>query len=783
MSISDADYLAWLRGRNRNAVILCQFNYVTEVAGAPVTATFYWADKPYIDYVEPRPYIDCINSVPSFNRSLSGDRFGAYSSSIGSLELDNADGAVDQVLSLAADGSRVDFYYGDVSWPVADFRLIFSALVARISAPSFDRLSVTLKDTGVLVNKSIGGDVLIGGDGPNADKFRPDSFGYIRQLECPVVSEANLTYAFAKGNTNLFVTATGFAQTVRDRGVPVAYTDNLDGTFDLVASPDGVITTDVLLALDGNAAHRCVSDSFRYFIEDVCGLGALGLYFGPGPTFDVRPDTGIDAYIDGGGEDVLIGVLVADKRNALDLLSEICDTGLCFWAILRTGEFTFGRIKPDDIASLAVSPVTSIIEDDFEKGSFQIDHALPTYYQISCVAARNWSQQQDLAGVLTPYERGALSRPGLAVTQYALAGINYAAAPQLYNLSLAISPEISTLLSSGNGDDSIEMARTRLWLDRRRSRFLPWIETISGLFGIEFYTVELGDVITLTVPRFDLDAGELVQVIGIDINLSSAKVGMKLLRRHLPGSVTSTPGDPITPTSTSTQGIPAGRKPPGTPEDPINPMPPIVTSGPGGVGGGGGGSVGGGGGGGPFAGPVGIVCAAGWNIQNAFSLASDIPSGNVFDNPYDIGPNNFAWAWDTRSLILLGTGMSVGTTVASDITWFAQIYGYFPEYSTGYEDGTVHSVDGGVFGLIQVYPKGLVGDGFFSSGGDNVLNGWELIVQCGRTFSPPAMSAPFFDVSFQPNTFSFILQAYKGVVAVCAPITYSQFDAYPIPGT
>jgi hypothetical protein len=540
--MASAAYIAWLKTDRTGATVLAHLNYMTEVASAPVAAVHYLSDRPYINTAIPRPYVDAIVSVPQYKRDLTGDNFGSYSSSVGTLELANEDGVLDGLVAAFTAGHTIDFYYGDESWAFSSFELIFSAKIVKVIAPSFGRLSVQLADTGILIDRSIGGDIKVGGIGPNSDRFRPLGFGYVRQVECMVLDEANLRYVC----TDTGMGTTGMTYdivTVRDRGTGVLYTDNGDGTFDLTYSPAGAITADVLYYASGTD-HICVSDAMVHLVGDRAGLINLGHYAGAGVTYDTRPGSGIPAWLDAGGEDYAIGLLNFEKRNIIDLLTEIGDTGLNFWAITRLGDFTFGRIRPHDIAGLSVASLATIYEADFKAGSMKIDHADPMYYRLSCIANKNWSSQSDFAGVLTPNQRGVLSRKGLGVIQNPTSGTQYNANPQNYNLSLAVSPEIETLLSADN--DVTGDLRARHWMNVARAKQAPWIETVSGVFGIEHFELELGDPVTLQMFRYGYDAGELVQVVGIDINLTDGEVALRLCRRST-SSISASLGGPLPP--------------------------------------------------------------------------------------------------------------------------------------------------------------------------------------------------------------------------------------------
>lgn len=525
--MTDAEYLNWLARDNSTRCVLVELDYQYENGGAPATGTLYLSDRAYFDDDGASPlnvYIDCVNSVPQFNRALSGDRLGAYTSSVGTLEIDNADGEQDFFFELAIDGSEVRFYVGDLSWPKDDFRLIYSALASVATAPSFDRVSVALKDTGLLLNQSIGGTSLVGGSGPNANQARPVNFGYVHNLQALVLDAGLLRYVYADDGTDTTVAD------VRDRGVSVVFTDNFDGTFDLSASPDGAITCDVVASPGGSDSpsldNRCISDAMNELVGIRSGLIVLDRYRGAGSTFNVHDD-----------DDYLIGISLPEARNVIDLLSDIVDSGNCFWSVLRTGEFSFGRLRPNDIAGLVADsgspqiPVTQILEDDIDEGSFRLDHSTPLYYQYQAYMSRNWFVQTDLASSLTPDEQAVWTRKGIYLLQAPGVGTTYNDAPELYNKSLTVSPVVDTLLSGGF--DELDLPFLEIWMDTRREMFLPWIEIVSITVGLDFYELELGDVVSLVMPRFGEDDGTLFQVMAINLRLSQAKVDLRLVRRRL----------------------------------------------------------------------------------------------------------------------------------------------------------------------------------------------------------------------------------------------------------
>lgn len=520
--MTDAEFREWCAKDNEKRCVLVELDYQYELDGAPATGTLYLSDGLYLDGESPSiHYIDCVNSVPQFRRSLSGDRLGGYQSSIGALEIDNANGEQDFMLSLAIDGSEARFYLGSgelndlgvQKWARSDFRLIFSALSMLASAPSFDRISVQLKDTGLLLNQSIGGTSLVGGVGPNANRARPFNFGYVHNIEGLIANTALLNYVHSDTGVQTAAVA------ARDRGVPVTYTDDGDGTATLAATPAGTVTFDVVAEPGPDSPPgRRVSDAMREVVGVRAALLAAGKYAGAGPTFTIADD-----------DDYLVGFEVQEARNVIDLLLAITDSGNCFWAILRTNEFTYGRLRPNDIASLGLTP-RDMVEDDIDQGTFRLDHSPPQYFQYQAYMSKNWIQQTDLASSLTPDEQAVYRRPGIYKLQDPGVGTTYNDAPELYNKSLTVSPVLETLLSGAF--DELDLPFLETWMETRREMFLPWIETASLTTGIDFYEEELGNVINLTNPRFDEDTGTLFQVIDINIKLPW-KIDFRMVRRRL----------------------------------------------------------------------------------------------------------------------------------------------------------------------------------------------------------------------------------------------------------
>lgn len=519
MTVSDAEFLAWCKqGHRADRVCTIELDRVEEVGGEPETQTLYVSDKPYRQ--SSTRYHAIIQSVPEFYRELGGDRRSVYSSSYGSILLVSRGGSFDWLLDAALDGSEARFRLGDVAWSIDDHRIMFVALQVMAQRADPDTLEIQIQDRALTLNKSISGQILVGGTGPNADKPRKFNFGNVRQVECDLVDAGSLTYAHSDTGTNTVATA------VYDRLTPVGYTDNGDGTQTLDASPDGIITADVV----ATAPDADPSDVTRHLTSDLIdvsvglrsGLIAAGVYAGAHPTFTVGDD-----------QDWPIGSSVNDTRNTFDFLADAAKSGQFAYAFTRLGLFTYGRIRPNDIATLPVTPF-DIVKDDigFSEG-IEVTHDVPGYYRIQAICDKNWTHTDDVATGLDPDDRALRTRKGLYLKQDDAVGDTYADKPELYDLTLVESPIIETLVS-GDGDDTEDEPILASWMEVERFNGLPWLERVQRInVGIEFYEQELMDVARLTFPRFGFDAGELTQVIGVRTKLTEAKIEFTLLRRRL----------------------------------------------------------------------------------------------------------------------------------------------------------------------------------------------------------------------------------------------------------
>lgn len=553
----------WFRRDDTRPIVLAELTYLDQVgsgsSATPTLRTAYLASSAYYDDENSRIYRDCIKAVPRYSRSLDRQKLrGKFTVQMGTMDLHNDDGFFDYLLTLACDGSEVRFYVGDESWARSQFIYVFSAFPTKVTAPARNLLQVSLKDGSALLNRTVGGSQTVGGTEENANEIRPYNFGYVRNVECKLVSFAEMRYAHSQ-------TGVGSGQAVyavRDRGVPVGFEDDHDGTIRLHAPAAGTITADVL-TLSGLSTYSTdyplpdtpsswstrISDAFYTIVVNYALNGPLATrYAGAAPSFEFH-----------GLNDYHVGVSLPDAANTQDVLEQLCDTGNCFWAIRRDGYFYFGRIRPDAVEflvsgvapALQVPIAATITTDDVKsrdesgQAGMKVDHLEPTYYAVQGYANANQLQQTDFADSVSVSTRALYSRKGYynssyvgedgsSATAYLGSNPNYrlfqGGAPQLYHRTMTVLNDVKTLISPYSDRDAggYELAS---WQSIRRAQFLPWVEYVDFDVDLSFYTLELGDAVKLDLDRWNL-SGVFAEVVSIDISLTDGTISLGLVRRN-----------------------------------------------------------------------------------------------------------------------------------------------------------------------------------------------------------------------------------------------------------
>lgn len=215
MTISDAQFLNWLRRRGVARVLLAQQRFAYESAGAVAVGTLYFSCGQYATDASDTPasisYRDVIMSAGMRQSIDVGARRSRVE--IPQMALANSDGLLDFLADKIIDGYECKWYLGDASWDRADFRHV-STGVAENATGDDDVVVIKYRDKRLLLDREIKGDP-VGGSGPDATKYPPLVWGSAYNLAPYLYEEASDTWTVLDN----YLDGNAVIDSVRDGGV------------------------------------------------------------------------------------------------------------------------------------------------------------------------------------------------------------------------------------------------------------------------------------------------------------------------------------------------------------------------------------------------------------------------------------------------------------------------------------------------------------------------------------------------------------------------------------
>ena len=188
--MTDSEFQNWLKTGGRFAALV-------EVQTSPVRylSTVAYTTLP-TDTPANRVYSPVVAGGVALSESLPLD--GSATLSVGDIEIHNEDGALDAWLSDVWNNRRVQVFVGDVTWPRADFRLIFDGIAAGLESRAAGRLNITLRDKLQRLNTPVS-EALLGGTTANKDRLQPITLGECHNIE-PLLADPATHSQHPRGN-------------------------------------------------------------------------------------------------------------------------------------------------------------------------------------------------------------------------------------------------------------------------------------------------------------------------------------------------------------------------------------------------------------------------------------------------------------------------------------------------------------------------------------------------------------------------------------------------------
>lgn len=481
--MTDAEYQKWLvHGGYRAALIEVDTDMVRYLSTVPYTTLP--SDTP-----ANRAYLPCVARGFAFSERLSLD--GNPSISGGDIELHNEDGALDAWLSEVWVNRAIRVYIGDVSWSREDFRLEFSGVVADLTSSAADRLNIVLRNKLERLNTPVAED-LLGGNTANKDRLLPIVLGECHNVEPLLVDPASHEYQVHSGPMERLIE-------VRDNGVPLSNTTATlaTGRFRLGGTPAGTLT----VSAQGRTSYQnTVGDLVR----------TLATAYGtPSERFASEDLDTVSLEAFNLENQQPVGLSLPDRANVLQCCQQLATSVGAQVVMTRQGLLRLVKVAlPGMGEAVAIGP------SDYEVRSLSIKQRTEVIAGLKLAYCRNWTVQTSLDTGIPPEHKDLFAQEWLTVTA------RDAAVAATYRLH-AEPAQVDTLLLRGSDAQTEADRRLALWKVPR---------TVYGLRGYaQLLTLELGQRITLTAPRWGLDAGQQGIVIALQRDWIAGRCEVEVL--------------------------------------------------------------------------------------------------------------------------------------------------------------------------------------------------------------------------------------------------------------
>ena len=437
-----------------------------------------------------RVYSPVVSGGVAFTETLPLD--GSATLSVGDIELNNDDGLLDSWLDDVWVNKPIRIYIGDVSWVRADFRLIFTGIVANINSRAANRLNISLRDKLQRLNTPVS-ETLLGGTTSNKDRLIPLCFGEVHNVEPLLVDPATLKYKVHGSAIERLIE-------VRDNGVPVSVNESLiDGTFTLVAQQAGTITCSVQ-GDKPTTYSNSIADTITRLVTEY------------GKVSDRLTTADIDSAqfaAFNAAHPQPVGVYLNDRSNVIEVCQQLASSVGAQISMSREGLLRLLKITlPATGTPLVVTP------SDYVAKSLEIKERVDVKAAIKVGYCKNYTTQTGLNTGLPASHKDLFMQEYLSVTAK-----NQSVA-DTYKLNTEPVQTDTLLLTESDATAEANRLLT-LWQQPR---------TVYKFVGYShLLTVSLGQALTLVSPRFGLSEGKTGIVVGIQSDWVSRRVTIEVL--------------------------------------------------------------------------------------------------------------------------------------------------------------------------------------------------------------------------------------------------------------
>lgn len=447
----------------------------------------------------------------TFTRSiLAGDRLGEMQTGWGEVVLDNTDGAYDYLIGgYAIDGRSITIRAGAPSESYDNFITVFDG-VASDWRTTESEMIVKIRDSGARLEVPVLPTTYAGSGGAEgtsdfAGKRKPRVYGRCLNISAPLVIPTSLAYQINDGPisavTGCYVRGSALSAGADYGSLAALLAATVAaGTYATCVAAGWARIAYASSSEIGQVTWDVHGDSTGGYVETTAGIvrrliGAAGI--GSAET-DAATFAAVDA-----AQPAPVGIYFEpDAETTVSEAVRALTGGIGGWAgFSRQGLFQIGIVSAPEgtpVVSLDRVDIVDIERLELPSGIW------PPPWRRRVRYARNWTTQTtDLAGIVTADRRAWLAE-GYRTAE--------AAAPSVASdHPLAQDPDPVESYFADEADAQAEAAR--LLALYRVPRSLYRISLAQALLDRD-----IGEVISVTFPRWDLTGGRLLAVVEIKID-------------------------------------------------------------------------------------------------------------------------------------------------------------------------------------------------------------------------------------------------------------------------
>lgn len=424
-----------------------------------------------------RAYPDRLAEVPEVRQSLPDSLFGRSDIGWSDALISNPNGVRDAWLDEAWDGRAVRLLVGAADWTLDLFLPVFDGVATSLQATPEGKLRLAMSDPREQLNRPVQAALLT--TGPSAGEPVPLCYGTVFNVEPILIDAASHTY-------RVHESAVVSVDEVYVGGLPVSYADNGDGTLTLGVFPAGRVTADVR----GQAIER--ADALIVAIAARAGVTAV--------------DTAAMAAL-ATAAPMPLGIYIAGRRNAIDVLDEIAQSVGAWWGFSGVGQLTAA------VAQVGV-PALSLTADDIGEFGVQIERVDVPRWRVRVGYRRNYAVQSD--GLFAAVAEDVRQRLG---REWDVIEASSASTKTLHPLATDYDTDGTLMTLSTDARSEAARRLAMFGVPAKRLRVSAFRRA---------WTLRAGDTVRVTHPRFGLAGGRDLLVLGVSRRVSSRDTELTL---------------------------------------------------------------------------------------------------------------------------------------------------------------------------------------------------------------------------------------------------------------